>query len=222
MKITRILNAALLLAASSTCIQAQTLNWGSPVGTLVVDSNGDGVDDSFVFELGAFNLGFTPDETNYEEWALNWQMFDSTTYNPTFGYFTSTVNVISNVSGQVNSSNPLANTANFAGLVAYLWVRNEDTPGANTEWLLVRASDWTFPATAGDCCDTSVIEWSISDLNTGNTPGYGRQGGVGGPGAYTHTSTGGLQTHTFVPEPSTVLLGVFAFASALLRRQRKS
>lgn len=221
MKITRILNAALLLAASSPLIHAQTLNWGSPVGTLVVDSNGDGVDDSFIFELGAFNPGFTPDGTNHEDWVLNWRVFDSTTYNTEFDYFTSTVNVISDVSGNVTSSNPLASTGDFSGLIAYLWVRNEDAPGENTEWLMFRANNWIFPETAGECCDTSVIEWSISDLNSSNTPLYGRQGGIGGPGEFTYTSTGGLQTHTFVPEPSAVILGVFAFAATLLRRNRR-
>jgi hypothetical protein len=222
MKITRILTTALLLAAAAPNIHAQTLNWGSPVGTLIVDSNGDGIDDSYVFELGAFNLGFIPDQNNHEEWALNWMVFDTATYNPTFGYFTSTVNVISDVSGNVTSSNPLADSGNFAGLVAYLWIRNEDTPGENTEWLLVRANNWTFPLTAGDCCDTTVIEWSVSDLNSGNTPLYGSQGGVTGPGEHTHTSTSGLQTHTFIPEPSAAALGVIAFAVTLLRRRRTS
>jgi len=222
MKITRILPAALLLVAATPNIHAQTLNWGSPVGTLVVDSNGDGIDDSYVFELGAFNLGFIPDENNYEDWALNWMVFDAASYNPAFGYFTSTVNVISEVSGNVTSNNPLASPGNFAGLIAYLWIRNDDTPGENTEWLLARANNWTFPLIAGDCCDTSVIEWSVSDLNTGNTPLYGSQGGTEGPGEHPHISTSGLQTHTFIPEPSAVILGVIAFAATLLRRRRTS
>lgn len=222
MKTTLFLPAALLLAVASPLIHAQTLNWGSPVGTVVVDSNGDGVDDSFVFELGAFSLGFTPNETNIEDWALNWMVFDTTSYNPTFGYFTSTVNVISDVSGNVTSNNPNASPGNFAGLVAYLWVRNEDMPGKNTEWLLVRANNWTFPLAAGDCCNTSVIEWSVSDLNTGNTPLYGSQGGQEGPGFHPHTSTSGLQTHTFIPETSSTTLGVVAFAVTLLRRRRTS
>jgi hypothetical protein len=222
MKTTRILCAALLLAAASPLIHAQTLNWGSPVDTVLVDSDGDGIDDSFVFELGAFNLEFTPDETNHEEWVLNWRVFDTATYNPAFGYFTSTVHVLSDVSGNVTSSNPNASPGNFAGLVAYLWIRNQDTPGENAEWLLVRASNWTFPLTAGDCCDTSVIEWSVSDLNTGNTPLYGSQGGTEGPGFHPHTSTSGLQTHTFIPEPSATALGAIAIAVTLLRRRRKS
>jgi hypothetical protein len=222
MKTTRILCAALLLAAASPLIHAQTLNWGSPVGTLVVDSNGDGVDDSFVFELGAFNLGFTPDENNHEDWALNWMVFDTASYNEAFGYFTSTVHVISDISGNVTSSNPNAESGNFAGLVAYLWIRNQDTPGENAEWLLVRASNWTFPLTAGDCCDTSVIEWSVSDLNTGNTPLYGSQGGITGQGIHPHTSTGGLQTHTFIPEPSGFLLVSFSGIAAVMRRRRNA
>jgi hypothetical protein len=218
MKSTRILSAALLLAAATPLIHAQTLNWGSPVGTLLVDSNGDGIDDRYVFELGAFNLEFTPDENNLEEWVLNWMVFDTASYNPDFGYFTSSVHVLSNVT----SSNPGASPDSFAGLTAYLWIRDSDEPVEGSEWLLVRADNWTFPLTGGDCCDTGVIEWSVSDLETGNTPLYGRQGGTGGPGEFTHTSSGGLQTHTFVPEPSAAILGVIAFAATLLRRRRTS
>jgi xanthine/CO dehydrogenase XdhC/CoxF family maturation factor len=92
----------------------------------------------------------------------------------------------------------------------------------NTEWLLVRADEWIFPTIAGDCCDTGVIEWSISDLVSGDTPKYGKQGTTTGPGVFTTPSTGGLQTHTFVPEPSAVILSVFAFGATLLRRKRNS
>jgi hypothetical protein len=220
MKIIRILNTACLLALAAPFIHAQTLNWGSLLDTMLADSNGDEIDSSFEFELGAFNLGFIPDGNNMEDWDLNWKIFDTASYNQDFGYFTSTVHVLSDVSGNVTSSNPNASPGNFAGLVAYLWIRNEETPGENTEWLLVRAGNWTFPLTAGDCCDTSVIEWSVSDLNSGNTPLYGKQGGVTGPGSYGYTSTSGLQTHGFVPEPSAALLSLIACAVTLLRRRR--
>ncbi len=168
------LSGFLLLAVLGSPLCAQTLNWGSPIGTLITDSNGDGVDDTFIFELGAFALDFTPDEDNVEDWALNWKMFDTATYNPAFGYLTSTVHVVGDVSGGVTSSNPAADPGNFSGLVAYLWIRNSDQPVEGSEWLVVRADNWTFPVTAGDCCDTSVIEWSISDLDTGDTPLWGR------------------------------------------------
>jgi hypothetical protein len=150
------------------------------------------------------------------------QLFDSTTYNPEFGYYTSTVHVISDLNGEgVYSSNPEASPENFSGLVAYLWIRNEDLPGTETEWLLVRADEWVFPSAAGDCCDTSVIEWSISDLSGTETPLYGNQGGIVGEGEKTSTSSTGLQTFTFVPEPSTATLAALA-ALSLLRRRREN
>lgn len=220
MKLTPLFSASLLLIALAVPIHAQTLNWGSPIGTFIIDSDGDGVDDRFVFELGAFDLNFTPDETNHELWFENWRMFDSTTYNPDFGYYTSTVHVISDLNGEgVYSNNPEASPENFSGLVAYLWIRNEDLPGTEAEWLLVRADNWTLPTIAGDCCDTSVIEWSISDLSGTNTPLYGNQSGVIGEGEKTFSSTTGLQTFTFVPEPSTAALAALA-ALGLLRRRR--
>jgi hypothetical protein len=216
------LSGFLLLAVLGSPLCAQTLNWGSPIGTLITDSNGDGVDDTFIFELGAFALDFTPDEDNVEDWALNWKMFDTATYNPAFGYLTSTVHVVGDVSGGVTSSNPAADPGNFSGLVAYLWIRNSDQPVEGSEWLVVRADNWTFPVTAGDCCDTSVIEWSISDLDTGDTPLWGRQGGVSGPGVYTPGTTGtpGMQTFTFVPEPSSALMAGLAAIAAVMRRRR--
>lgn len=221
MKPTLLFSAALLLIAFCVPIHAQTLNWGSPIGTFVVDSDGDGVDDRFIFELGAFDLNFTPDDSNYELWFENWRMFDSTTYNPEFGYYTSTVHVISDLNGEgVYSSNPNSySDESFAGLVAYLWIRNADLPGTETEWLLVRADNWVFPTIAGDCCDTSVIEWSISDLPGTSIPLYGSQGGIAGEGEKTFISTGGLQTFTFVPEPSSAVLAALG-ALALLRRRR--
>jgi hypothetical protein len=220
MKLTPLISASLLLIALAVPIHAQTLNWGSPIGTFIVDSDGDGVDDRFVFELGAFDLNFTPDESNYELWFENWRMFDSTTYNSEFGYYTSTVHVISDLDGEgVFSSNPEASSEDFSGLVAYLWIRKEDLPGTETEWLLVRADNWTFPTIAGDCCDTNVIEWSISDLTGTNTPLYGNQSGIIGEGEYSTTTGSGLQTFTFVPEPSTAVLAALG-SLALLRRRR--
>ena len=120
----------------------------------------------------------------------------------------------------VTSSNPTASTLSFAGLDAYIWIRNDDNPVPGTEWLLTRADNWTFPVVGGDCCNTEVIEWAVSDLDSGNVPVWGRQNDVIGSGEFSSTSTTGLQTFTFVPEPSSALLAAVAGGFLVLRRRR--
>ncbi len=215
---TRILVLALILIGGPRA-HSQTLNWGSEVFSDLVDSHGDALDESlFVFELGSFDMGFIPDETNTSSWFANWRVFDTADYSESMGSFGSSVFVGENVT----SSNPSASTISFAGLAAFIWIRNNDNPGVGTEWMLARADSWTFPLTGGDCCDKGLIEWSISDLDTGDTPVWGGQNGVSGAGEY--TSTGGpytLQTYTVVPEPSSALLAAIACLTLLLRRRRR-
>jgi hypothetical protein len=58
-------------------------------------------------------------------------------------------------------------------------------------------------------------------LSTGDTPGWGSQGGVTGPGERTDTGIYDLQTHTFVPEPSSLVFAIIG-TGLLLRRRRES
>ncbi len=213
--------------------QSQTLNWGSEDLGIVVDSNGAEVDNTFVFELGAF-FNFTPTENNVDDWYANWQVFDFTSYNAGINdrNFEGSVYVENDPNDPeanvATSNNPSASQLNFSGLEAYMWVRKGNTPTVGSEWLLVRADSWVFPTQGAACCDTGLIEWSTTDLGS-SVPLWGRQYGVRGPGegefdsqTYDYNTSPLLQTFTFVPEPSTFVMSVVAALGLLLRRRRPS
>jgi hypothetical protein len=216
--------AAVVVAASSLHCQSQTLNWGAPIGELLIDSNGDAIDDSFVFELGAFALDFDPQSSNVGDWLTHWRVFDALTYGIVegFGFTTSTTFILNNVtSGSPHATDPLFS---FAGLDAYIWIRKGDDPVPGSEWFLARATNWAFPLVGGDCCATNTIQWSVSDLGPGEVPEWGRQNDVPGPGTRgQNDEINGLQTHTFpIPEPSSALLAIFSGFGLLLRRRHKA
>jgi hypothetical protein len=212
---------------------SQTLNWGSEDLGIVVNSNGVEVDNTFVFELGAFNPGFDPELNPMSDWYSNWQVFDFTTYNADINNrnFEGSVyinNDPNNPAADVaTSSNPTASQMNFSGLDAYVWVRKGNDPIAGSEWLLARA-DWVFPSKGAACCGLGLIEWSASDIGAA-VPLWGRQYGVRGPGegefdsgTYDYATSPLLQTFTFIPEPSAFLLSAVAAIGMVLRRRRSS
>jgi hypothetical protein len=144
-------------------------------------------------------------------------VFDALTYDSVFGFTTSNAFILNDVtSGSAHATDPLLS---FAGLNAYIWIRKGDDPVPGSEWFVGRAIDWTFPLVGGDCCATNTIQWSVSDLGPGEEPLWGRQYEETGPGSFTISGDEGLQTHTFIPEPSALLLASLA-SSLLLRRRR--
>jgi hypothetical protein len=214
--------AAAWVAFSTLQTHAQTLNWGVQIGELLIDSNGDAIDDSYVFELGAFALNYDPQEANVGEWLTHWRVFDALTYDSGFGFSTSAPKILNGVTS--DSQKPNVSNESFAGLDAYIWIRKGINPEPGSEWFVGRAIDWTFPLEGGDCCDTNTIQWAISDLGPGEVPEWGRQYDV--PGAGTRSQNEdieGLQTHTFpIPEPSSALLTSIAGFGLLLRRRRNA
>lgn len=213
-------------------VHAQTIDWGSAMFSSLVDSRGQTLDNSYVFDLGAFETGFAPVAGNANDWAEHWQTFDRAAYNgvevsPAVddgieGYFTSSVQMLANG----HSSNPdYTNLGmNFQGLDAYLWISNGNVAEPGTEWLLARAQGWKFP-TYENCCEepslVPSIQWSVSDMtNHAVTPVWGNQDGRIGAGIVSVTnSTFTLQT-ALVPEPtSACLLGLGAFAAVMRRRR---
>lgn len=203
-----------------------TIEWGAS-GSPLIDSDGDAIDDNFVFELGAFALDFDPNESNVGQWLTHWRVFDRLIYDTIFGFSTSSSTILSDGT----SDSPFASSDpafNFSGLDAYVWVRNgflvDNKPVPGSEWFLARAEIWSFPAESENCCETAFIEWSTSDLTSTDVPKWGRQGNVtGGEGVFNFTpneSFNGIQTHTFIPEPSSSLLLMLGGAGLVLIRRR--
>lgn len=222
-----------LLMLGHSLARSQTLVWGSPMSpdftSRLSDSEGNPLDDTFVFEIGTFDGGFEPTTQNVATWATNWRAFDAAsfaegTYDPATGYVTGTADM--NPSGFSNSPDASSGSFSFAGMQAYLWVRNSSSPVPGTQWALVRATNWTFPAADPECCPGQLpVVWSVSDLSN-EVPVFGGQQGIEGGGYRSVLSgTSYLQTHTFqgysvVPEPSSFLLA--GFGAWLLARRRRN
>jgi hypothetical protein len=219
MKFTNTAITVVIFIASSAGVYSQSIKWGVPTGETVIDSSGSPVSgSSYKFELGAFALDYNPDALNVGDWLTHWRVFDVLPGTTNFLNTENTVNILTNVTS--GSTHPDAdNTFSFAGLKAYVWIRNSDNPVPGTEWFLGRSDGWTFP---GPLDMVSQIEWNLSDLGPGEIPEWGRQNAVPGPGESTFTgSLAGIQTHTFIPEPSAVMLSVVMGAGVLLRRKRE-
>lgn len=222
-------NSLLLLFATlggSTAAMAAQINWGSPVDSVLRDSFGVPLDDNFVVQLGYFEsvlgIPFDPSADNATEWADHWKVFDQAAFDPESGYFTSSALLLADGS----SSSPFASTGvNFSNQDAYIWIYNSTTPGPLTQWFLGRnysgANVWTMPDKPVDCCDNlPPLEWSISDLDSGDVPVYGKQGGTAGDGEHIDNGNYDIQTFTFVPEPSSALLVACGGLLLALRRHR--
>ncbi len=206
--------ACLIFVLAAATARSQTLNWASLTESTIVNSQGDPLDNTFLFEIGAFADGFVPTDSNIGTWGTKWQAFDTTDYSydsVALGYFTGTADVQS-VPGY---------TSMFQGLKAYLWIRNT----GNTEHFLASTSNdaWRFPLLVPGCCPNGEgPTWSVSDLNT-DTPIWGSQlgnEGGGDPGVLGPPgSPFDLQTHA-IPETSSAVLALLGFSIAITRRRR--
>ena len=212
MKVTAIFAAGVFSAASAQ--GAVTINWGNAPSGLVVNYDSAGMpltDSAFSFEFGTFEFG-TPQGTP-DVWRDQWTVLDT----PEEGY---------NQSLQTFMSTWISEDNSLAGRQASIWIHNSDfTATEATEWGIYTADDWIIPD-MGDQRDTP-LEFRITDLpqNDELFPADQRiYGGLfenPGPGEFSATPDGAIiQTFTFVPEPSSAVLALFAGGMALLRRKR--
>lgn len=218
----------LILAAGATSATARSINWGSGLFNKLYNSNGVALDNSFMFEIGSFKTGFTPDATNLILWADNWKVFDhaeapaSSGWNSPFGLFTSTANLA--VGGTSSKSPPLTAWTFSQNEKGYLWAFNSPTYSPNVEWALITnnasdgisSNDWLFPAPSDQT--SQPLDWKLSNANAAIIGGLNN---VESAGTFTtNPGTFNLQTHQPVPEPGSALLLLVAACAAGQRRAR--
>ncbi len=164
MKVFRHWKCFLIVPLLMAGVQAKTINWYSTTQKVNLASNGQNMDGSFQFQLGAFNSGFVPTVGNISQWASNWVSADTGTYNPNQSATSFDENFT--VTG---------NAAPFTiGASAYVWGRSTGT--TKDEWILFRKSTWTWPAPSP--MDPFESSWNaatadqviLGSINSSGTP----------------------------------------------------
>lgn len=215
------------LTGMTACVSgahAASVSWGSELFSSFQDSAGNPLGNSFAIQLGFFEVtpgvAFTPEADNVADWVQHWRVFDQASLNLGLRYFTSEAQV--KADGTSGSSFGTVGT-DFEGQRAYIWVRNSGDRVPGSEWFLATADSWVFPTGSDDCCDPGLpVQFSITDLNPTTAPIWGGHTGNIGSGTYTdpnptHPYT--LQTYTFIPEPSTLVLTLVGSCLLLIRKR---
>ncbi|RYD49214.1 MAG: hypothetical protein EOP85_02070 [Verrucomicrobiaceae bacterium] len=141
------------LSLVATADAAQSIDWYSPSQRTNLTSSGAAMDGNFQFQLGVFSTGFVPTTANMVDWAANWIPADSSTYNPA-------VNARSFGSFHTLTGNVAPFTV---GAKAYVWGRGAGS--ANDEWILFRATSWTWPAASLTGPSPFPLDWSAATAN---------------------------------------------------------
>jgi hypothetical protein len=148
-----------LLAACGTVEAQESVLWSSDANAVNQTSAGSPMDGGFKFEIGVFKGSFVPTSGNTASWAANWAPAARTPYLTATKRFADTVVANSNA------------TPFTVGKTAYIWgFRGSPASG---EWILFRASSWTWP----DANGFMYHEWFAKDA----TPVLGQIHSSGSP-----------------------------------------
>lgn len=126
-------SALWMLVLGHHCVLADgSLIWTSTVNSVNLTSTNALMDGGFRFQLGVFQGTFVPTTANRNQWAQNWvaarhvaYLESSQSYSDTFEGFVAAPNFT-------------------AGKATYVWGFKGDA--LSGEWILFRASSWTWPA----------------------------------------------------------------------------
>jgi hypothetical protein len=212
----RLLLLSILIVSGQSVSDGATISWNSNFDSVLIDSAGNPLDQSFSFEVGTFGA-FAPTSANMSDWASNWKVFDKAYLDDPNGwnwensFFTRTVT--HEVDG--TSSSPFANPPNTLSPnvfsqneIVYLWVYNTMILAEGAEWALLTDglsgdntySRWLIPDPSES---SSSYEWHLDDARE---VVLGGANNVQGDGQFSaNPSVFNLQTAA-VPEPTSALL----------------
>lgn len=212
---------ALTLTGISQPLLAATINWGPSVSGGDYLSDGaaltPAVTPAVIFELGVFNIGFSPTASNTNLWASSWTAVSSSAYDAT----------------QTNYGTQLTTTSFSSlgiaqGRQVFVWGFNQKPIDATTEWVLYSAltslstapksDNWVSPGGPGDQGNPS-IDWSPA---TTNQVAFGATStGTGGGLVDTSVPLVGdqVQLYKVVPEINSLLL--VAVGSLMFFRRKR-
>ena len=198
--------AAFVGVLSGPTAMAQTLGCSGLMGSQIVGSQGDSLENTFMFELGAIELRLSPDISNAGGRQSKWPGFQTAIY-PGDDHL------------QEMRNHPLL----FEGMTAFMWLRNSE----NSDDFLADATNklkftpLTFQVyDSGYCANGPTAAWSLSVLvaeNPVRVPRFYTRGAKmydGSSGPYD------IQTHV-VPEPGIAMMSCLGCAIPLLRNRRR-
>ena len=152
------------------------------------------------FELGTFAEGFDPSTSSPADWAANWIVLQSATYDPNDDQVIQTGTLSSNAS-------PF-----YEGAQAYIWGYTTKDVNAGAEWIVLGADSWSWPAHDANLPST----FSVSDVTQSHEMLFGSVNGYT-DGVFHHMQ---LELVT-IPEPAGLSLLGFAMLGGLMRRNRR-
>lgn len=167
MRLHQLAITALMTALGAFMAQAGQVDWSSSAFSIHERSDGTALDDSFVFELGAFANGFVPTNANTAEWSTHWEVAQRAPFNPDTQI----------VAGSFVTE---SSTAPFdVASKGYLWGLSLTHPG---EWVLLTNTSWKWPALGGA---NPPVSWTVANataivgqVNASGSPFFLRTGSV--------------------------------------------
>jgi hypothetical protein len=170
----------------------------------LLDASGNPLTFSLNLELGAFSGTFAPTATNLTSWPSSW--LGNQAGNPTSsGYYDGSQDPAWSTYLALND-----NTVYAEGTQLYLWAYDSQTPGVDSQWVLLTDPSWTVLSNA----ETGFQHYLY--FSTATTAIFGSFSSDA-MSAATATAV------SAVPEPATwtALSGLLALGLAIHRRRRR-